>query len=250
MSRPKRPSQPHEKNSIGLLIEKLSFLGNVDTMLLEGVSSADVAKYIQEEMGALADLDPKSLSNALRVRKKQREDTARSYAGSSRLPDPDDDDDDDDSGIGDDSEVKVEEPKVQKPSALAKSIYARAKGGIKDLLELEAMYLTQRDRIDRMVDLEHSRGIFAKDVGAEIMYAGQLIMMRVKTKHDLGLDDTSDTPMIDMRRYSEETVAVLSNPESRHRVMSLLQRLARLGKLKDAASEDEQIILPPPKTEE
>lgn len=251
----RRPSQPHKKTSIGLLIEKLSFLPAVDTMLLEGVPPPDVAKYVQDEMGALKEVEPKALANALRARKKQREDTVKAF---SSLPDPDIDDDDDDDGseeevFGADEEEEIS--KKYKPSSLAKSIYGRVKGGIKDLIELEALYLSQRSRIDRMVSLERRHGIFSKDVGREIVFAGELLMMRVKTKVDLGLDDTSEMPHLDLRRYSETTVGVLSNPESRHRVLSLLQRMARLGKLKSEnpqGVEEEEIVLPlpvPPKKE-
>lgn len=234
--KPRRPSQPDHKNSAGKLIENLTFLSNVDTMLLEGVAATDVALYIQQEMGQLVDLDPKSLANALRARKKQKEEVARAFSG--RMAD------EVDGAAGVDPPVEVVETKVVRPTLLAKKLYARTRGGIRDLIELEAMYLTQRDRVDRMVQAEGEQGIFTKDVGAEIIYAGQLIMMRVKTKHDLGIDDTGDTPELDMRKYSEKTIGVLSNAKSRHKIMSLLNRLARAADL--SVDPEEQIALPPP----
>lgn len=232
----RRPSRPIYRNSIGKMIESLSFLSSVDTMLMEGVPASDVAKYIQEEMGELKDQDSKALANALRARKRQKEEVARALSGQLGA-------EADDEGV----EAEVEEtPKHEKPGLLVKTLYARTKGGIRDLLELEAMYLTQRDRIDRMVETEARQGIFAKDVGQEIIFAKELILARVKTKKDLGIDDKSDTPELDIRKYSEQTVGVLSSPESRHRVLNLLERLAKSGKLKVEAEPEEQIALPPP----
>lgn len=224
------------------MIEGLTFLSSIDTMLLEGVSAPDVAKYIQEEMGELKDVDPKALASALRVRRRQKEEVAHAFSGRMAAE-----------AEGDEPEV-VNTRAAVKPSLMSKKLAERqGKGGIKDLLELEALFLSQRDRLDRMVELEAKQGIFAKDVGAEILFAKEIILARTKVKKDLGVDDATDVPTLDMRRYSEETVGVLSKPESRHRVMSLLQRLSKMGKLKKTQAEPEsedQIVLPPPTTTE
>lgn len=229
-------------------IEALPCLIAIDTMLMEGVSAPDIAKYLHNEQEVLLNFDEESIAAALQLRRRQKQQAARQYHAEESEGEDD---------FYNEGEVVARAPKREpvRPSFIAKSLYNRTRKGINEIIEYEAMYLTQRDRAEAMVVLEADRGIFARDVGEEIHTATKILNYRVKAKKDLGVENVdTTTPQLDMSKYSENTVKALQSPESRHRVMDLIQRMARLSKGKstkaeEAGSED-QIELPMPEPEE
>ena len=96
------------------------------------------------------------------------------------------------------------------------------------------------------MELESAVGAFHDRGGQEIAIAANILMQRVQAKDKFGLGEGDEFELrLNVKTYSESTAEVLSKPDSRHRVMSLLERLARLGKLKSMV-ESQQIALPPP----
>ena len=64
--------------------------------------------------------------------------------------------------------------------------------------------------------------------------ATKMLEKRFKDRVVLGQFGRGDSSRVslDVKVYSQNTVEVLSNPESRHRIVAVIERLARLGKLK------------------
>lgn len=235
-------------------IEALPCLNNIDTMLLEGMSAPDIAKWLHEEQEVLQDFDPESIAAALQLRRRQKQTAARQYHAHA-----DEEADDDFYGEGEAVVARPQKREVVRPSFIAKGLYERTRKSMNEIIEYEALFLAQRDRVEHMMILEGERGIFARDVGEEVKIAGGLLKDRVKARKELGEignKANSDIPQMDMAKYSSNTVKALQNPESRHRVIDIVQRMARLGKVKtsvsvprEEASED-QIDLPMPDSEE
>lgn len=227
------------------MIEDLPFLATIDMMLMENTPAADVAKYIQEDQGCLTDVNTKTLINALLARRKQRLEMSGMWSGPTEeiatIKG---------TGEGDDPEEQfpLYRRPAQTPKTLVKKLYERGHRGIQDLVELEGLYLAQRDRIDRMMELEAKAGGFHEKMAGEITVAGELLWKRMRGMSKLGLGQQDEFSMtLSVRGYSEGTAAVLSNPESRHRIMSILQRMVRAGQLQEP---EEEIVLPPPQSKE
>ncbi len=216
------------KPTISQRIANLAFVKTVNTMLKEGVPASQVAHFIQEDQTSMEDVTHKALTNALAKQKTRLLNDLRfdpdvhEYEGhdgegveedwfeTGRVVDYDDDDG------------------PAKPSVLARGAYKRTKGGIEEVIELEALYLTQRDRIDRLVTLEHSVGAFSDKAGHELAVAADILMKRITAKEKAGLG-TKTKDIRDLKGYSQETARVLSRPDSRRRVISIVERLQRMG---------------------
>lgn len=210
--------------SVAQLIENLPFVDVVNTMLLEGTSASDVAAFIQDDQNALRDVRTKTLVNALSRRKKHLQDEIHEYEEegdsgdgdgydwfSTRRPAPEDD----------------QGPAI--PSALSRAAYKRVKDGINELHELEGLYLSQRDRLDRLIQREASIRAFSDMTSTEFKTAADLLMKRVAVKEKLGILDGEQRrgDVSDFEGYSKETAELLSEPKARRRVVSLVERLAQ-----------------------
>lgn len=255
--------------TVAQLIENLPFLKVVDMMLLEGTPGADVARFIHDDQKSLEDVSPKSLTNALNERKKKLRDEAieRSKAQTKEwmekgtlpidppeVPDSDEPSTVDDllSADGEDEEgdERVEGlpmiPREFTIGHIAKKIYDRQLQGLDELVELEALARVQTHRIDRLVRIELEKNGYLDGIAREMGVLSDTLMKRVAIKDKLGLIDGDQKfrDQLDIKGYSKETSKVLSNPESRHRVVSLMDRLAKLEakkkrdqEAKDAARE-------------
>lgn len=112
----------------------------------------------------------------------------------------------------------------------------KTKDKSKDLNELEELarlFEIQRARIDRIVARDNE-GDPVPNFAKEIDAANKLLISSYRIKEAQGLvgaparEDT--VAKLQFTKYSQQTVEVLSNPESRHRIMGLLERLVRYGK--------------------
>jgi hypothetical protein len=251
------------KPTIPQLIENLSFVKAIDLMLLEGVSATNVAKFIHDDQKALVEIKPKALINALAARKealvaeaveKSSEQTRRwfdtevkSTPKVTTVPDETEADDDEEDEGDDHQAVVLQFPGGEKvggephpkmiPSAVSRRIYERhIKGGIDELVELEALYRTQVHRLDRLIAMEESKNGYIENLDKGIKVANDLLMARVAVKKEFGLIDGDQKfrEQLDIKGYSEKTVKTLANPESRHRVVVLMEKLAKLEERKRA----------------
>ena len=249
------------KPSIPQLIDNLSFIKTIDMMLLEGTSATNVAKFIQDDQKSLTDVNEKVLVNALASRKdKLREKAVEKSAeqtkewfgnASSDSSDDDDEDEDDDHGTANTNVFsfpggeKVAPPLKMIPSAISRSIYdKKILGGLDELMETEAMYRTQRHRIDRLVTMEEEKGGYIDSLSREFKVANDLLMSRVAIKEKFGLidGDVKFREQLDIKGYSEKTIQTLTNAESRHRVVALVEKMANIEKRKSkrAAGQSEE----------
>jgi hypothetical protein len=221
--KPKRSSKPrHSKKKVAKLIEDLPFLSDIDEMLLENTPGAAVAKFIQKERGELTDVNPESLANALLARQRQIQSTD-GWWGAPRAE-----------VVDQELLTQINYRRVpETPGKLVRSLYGRTEGGIKDMLELEGLFLAARDRTDRLLELEAVSGAFGDITTKAMDSASEMLWKRIqaRAKMNVGDEDSLDVNL-SIRNYSQRTVEVLSNPESRHRIMSLLERLTRFGKSK------------------
>lgn len=241
------------KPSIRLLIDNLPFVKVVDLMLLEGTPATDVAKVIQLDQKALVDVHTPSLVNALlrrkdRIRKaaleKSGEDTKRWFG----TADDDIDDEGEDEGPdGVEGTVgrlpgDVGEFKHLLPSTIARNLYERVvENNVDELVETEALYMAQRARIDRLIEKEMQANGYIDTLQKEIGVAMNLLVNRVKMKEVMGLTtgDAKFREQLDLKGYTDKTVKTLSNPESRHRVINLMDRLAKVEQKKLAREAEE-----------
>jgi hypothetical protein len=218
------------KPTVAQLIANLSFADVVDTMLVEGTSASAVAEFIQDDQGALAEINQRTLINALARRKRERQQEIEHQAA------------EEDEGrhwfdtTGGKKPKSDEGPKL--PSPMSRAAYKRLKGGINELHELEGLYLSQRDRLDRLIQKEHDVGAFSELTNREIGCAASLLMQRVAVKEKMGVLDgervTGDVK--DFKGYSRETAEVLSQPGPRRRVISIVERIAENERARLAAA--------------
>jgi hypothetical protein len=225
---------------VAQLIENLPFLETVKKMLLENTSASDVATFIQDDQEALLDIKHKTLVNALAEKRRalieEMNSMARTEAGvrgeiqAENVPEWYD--------TGRDDEVD----KVALPSAMARAAYKRVKEGVEELHELEGLYLSARERLDRLIEREHQVNVFSDMTAKEFSTAADLLMKRVTVKEKLGIlrgDTAGRGDVRDFDGYSRETAEVLNDPRSRRRVISIVERLKANQKAMLAKEEDE-----------
>lgn len=192
-------------------------------MLMEGISAPDVAKYIQEEKSELVEVSAEALAKALSARRRKRQQST-GWWGS----DPDQEEDEGDALR---EELRQYRRMPQTPGRMSRSgLYDRTEGGIRDMIELEATYLAQRDRADRLMELEALSGAFSNLTAQALSDMGETLWKRIQARAKMNEGQSGDLNFnLSIRNYSEKTMKVMSNPESRHRIMSLLERVARFG---------------------
>ena len=243
-----RKKPPSTRGSVGKQVENLVCLDTVDIMLLEGTPAADVVKFIQKDQGELAEVNEKTLVNALIARRAQRQEVDGYFgAGAARV-----DINDLDDSMNEVPRLGTYRRPSQTPSTLTRKLYEKSESKIKHLMELEGLYGASKDRIDRWMELESEVGAFSDRLGGEIVNAAKILEQHFAVAQDLGLIEGSGGSRLtlDIRHYSKGTAEVLSNPESRHRVISIVERLAQHAKREGREiidAEAEPISLPMPK---
>lgn len=239
-------------------IANLPFVKTVDQMLLEGVSCPDVAKFIQDDQGALDDFSADTLAEALRDRRDELRKAAGPPAESERRwfdrDTPEEQDDEDNLGAqarkgakvftlhqgggrkgkGDSGGSKIpsnENYERPLPSSFARNLYKKLGKGIEELVESEALYLSQRARIDRLSDIEYESNGYLESLNRDYGKALDILRARVDIKEKLGLFDGDEKfrETLDIKSYSDKTAEVLNKPESRRRIVSLLERISKMG---------------------
>jgi hypothetical protein len=194
-------------------IEDLPVINDIDEMLLEGVSSGDVAKFIKLGLEELLDVKESTLNTELKRRRSRLREQ----------PQPQ---------VVDENErlAAVVPPGRRKPALLSRSKYVRISKAMDRMIELEALYLAQRDRLDYLIEKEIDLGFPFEMTGREFLVAAKFLELHGKEEREL-LKLTNDGPAhekLDIRGYSEETARTLRKPDSRRRVVSIVERLKRV----------------------
>lgn len=237
MASGKPPKVP--RASVAKAIENLAFVDDVDTMLIENVSITEVARFIQEDQKQLPNVGRKTLLNELTRRRNIIRDEADVDATiEESLSGEEEGSDEDEDFVQSASQAfGPKKTNVVNISRLARSAYKRSNVRVRELFELEAIYLAQRYRLDRLIDFESEKQVVLKETGREFVYATDTIEKMISLKEKMGILGDWDRPHItrDYKGYSEETKQVLQKPEARRRVLSLVERLGGLGKLPEGA---------------
>lgn len=213
-------------------ISDLPIVSDVDEMLREGLSAPDVAKHIQETFELLVDVSPDVLRKALSERRKN-------------LPAPEPSPEEWPAAYSPPVEQVVNNPEgARRPGVIAKSQYRRATRGIDAMLETESLYLAQRDRLDRLIASENTTGEPYEEMPREMGVALEMLKTHAKFQEQFG-------PAIDRMRLSldiqggaatglgQKIASVMQDPESRHKVLSMVKRLAQLASLPESVMDVE-----------
>jgi len=193
-------------------IDELSVVDEIDEMLLDGVSCGDVAKFIQLGLEELEDVSPQYLAIALKKRRDSMVTTVPSTPEDEmRL-----------------AAVVPTEGRV--PAKIARSKYRMATKGMDRLIELESLYLAQRDRLGAIITKEQELGFPFEVTDRVVMAAAKLLELHGQQEKDL-LERLGDGPAhekLDLKGYTKETAETLRKPDSRRRVVSIVERLRRV----------------------
>jgi len=104
----------------------------------------------------------------------------------------------------------------------------RVVDAVDKLIELEALYLVQRDRLEWLLEEERKEGVPYNGMARNFVAATNTLLAHLKCESALLVTDDVDKDVtVDFDRYSENTAKALANPESRRRVVSLIERIQR-----------------------
>jgi hypothetical protein len=209
-----------KKLSVVEQVDLLPCIREVDEMLLGEATTADVARVIQRDRGLLTDVKEGTLAKALGQR---RRDLLLAVSQEAREFAPE-------SAAMQDAIV----PRI--PGAIARGAYERMQTGVDDIIELESMYLSVRDRIGAIMQWEQENERFHGDLHKDFSVATKMIELHAKLKNELGMGGgdrlSVRLDVTGMKSKFGATIAeVFAKPESRHRVLSLIDQLKKVGQV-------------------
>lgn len=203
-------------------LANLPIIDEVDEMIREGLSAGDIAHYLHDTFEVLTEFPHKKVVDAINNRAKALPPLPGEWPAA-HSP-----------GKYDDG---------REPGSLSKAQYRRACQGVDKLLELESLYLSQRDRIDRKIRRENESGDFYDNMPSEYREAREMIREIATVERDFGgsmnrmrmsleIQGASDTDL------GKKIAGVMENPESRHKVISMFKRMASAAQLPAALETD------------
>lgn len=197
--------------TIAQRLTELSVIDDVDDMLRDGISVGDVAKFIQLGLEELTDVKQNTLAKVLGQRRKAIMEALPSQPVDPRL-------------------AAIIPTEGRRVAVLSRNQYMQTVKAMDRLIELEALYLAQRDRLDTIITKEIELGFPFEMTDRTVLTAAKLLELHGKQEKEL-LDRIGDGPShekLDLKGYSEETAATLRKPDSRRRVVSIVERLKRV----------------------
>jgi len=182
----------------------LRCFGTVEKMLSDGYQPAQVADYIQDDCGEYSDIGRESLAKLLG---QYRKDVLMS---------------------------RGESAAIHAPNAYLQAARDMTEG-VKIEKELEALYRTQKARIDHFAEIEEQSGVPFKAMSREVDTARLLLDEIHRVRLDLGVDERQiGTLTIKAEaiaacedRYGERIASVMRDPEKRRRVLTMLEAVLR-----------------------
>jgi len=191
-------------------IADLRSINDIDAMLKEGTSSNDVAKFIQETLRELRSINTKTLAKALKERAagliQQEQDV---------------------SGLEIQAAEGRDNGRNRLPSTLTRNLYKRLKRNMDLEIELEGLYLAQRDRIEWLMELENDAVQPLEGLFREFGEARETLVHLAKVRSLVTARQGAGSSL-NVSEYTRETAEVLGNPESRRRVVTLIERVRKL----------------------
>lgn len=223
MSKKRTPIK--KKLSVVEQIALLSCIEEVDQMLLGEATTADIARFIQIERGELTDVNERTVAKALGDRRRDL------LMEASAIVEADEEADDGETAAMQDA------IRPRMPGAIARGAYRKMRLGMDALIELESLYLSARDRIGAIMEWEADNQRFYGDMHKEFATAAGIIEKHAKLSTELGGLGGQDrfSMRLDIKgvrhRHGATIADVLAKPESRHKVLALLDQLRDLGQL-------------------
>jgi hypothetical protein len=219
------------KPTVADCIQDLGRIKDIDAMLREGMPPVEIADFIQLTLREILHVERGTLADALRNRmkglppKELTDDEFPAAACPAALL-----------GTNDGNDPP------RSPGRLARSQYKKARKGLDTSIELESLYLYQRDRLDWMAGIENDEGTPSPFIADEIKVAQKLLATIADVKKSAGPAMARlgfSLEIGEMQEGSPGTVMqnnisrVMSNPASRHRILSLVDKFRRIGALPD-----------------
>lgn len=200
---PVRPVSREQKKAAAL--KDCRCFDEVDRRLRMGWSSADLTKFIQEESEELVHLSSTYIRKMIDEYRKS-------------IP-------------------PAELALTSKNTAVVMQANKRLSNGINELEELEALYKKQFRRIEIEMTNEEKIKKLLPQTGREIFYAMKLLKQSADLKMDLGiakrqLGEVSVTGHASVQiadRYNDGIGGVMANPDSRRKVLSMVNALSALS---------------------
>jgi hypothetical protein len=186
-------------------LSDLSRIDEIDEMLIDGTAPTDVARFIQGTLGHLKKVNEDSLVKALRHRKAAKAQILESTTAAAQT------------------------------ASMVSSKYAKAVAGLDHLIELESMYLLMKQRISRSTKLEED-GEYLENLYRDFNCAKDIVVDHAKLMTQMGLGnrvvETEGSSVM-----SERISKVLERPESRRKILSVIEQLRSLGEFAEPAIE-------------
>lgn len=203
---------PSVKNELASIPE----IREVDALIRARISITDVARFVQDRLGRMKNVPPDSMRTAI----SERMATLKAEDASGRV------------------HSATESPtSPRKPGVLAATLYDRVASGIDALVEIDALYLSQRDRLGWLIGKENGEDEYNEKIHKEFRVAVGILETRAELQERLGLTGGASKDSLEVSlklkgvrtRHGVTTAEVMANPESRQRVMNLAQQLIGLG---------------------
>lgn len=106
--------------------------------------------------------------------------------------------------------------------------YDKVIASIDKMIELEALYLVQRDRLEWLLEEEQKAGVPYANMSRDFVAATNTLLAHLKCESAvISVPEEEKIAAVSFDRYSENTAKALANPESRRRVVSILERIQR-----------------------
>jgi hypothetical protein len=188
-------------------IKELACLDEVHRRVVSGYPPGAVATYIQAEMSESKDVTHDTLKKALIA---YREDLSPTELLMPTMP-------------------KIVAQAAQKLNE-----------GLDMLAEIEKLFRLQMERIGPAMALEKKLGILNPRVGGELMNAVRLLESHHEVSRDLGLIGARNLGKLEIgvgqnmilaagKKYGTKMEDVIANPESRRKLVHLMQRMGKLS---------------------
>jgi len=206
------PSFKKDKTlTVAQRLSELNVIEDIDEMLVDGVSTGDVAKFIQLGLEELVDVKFSTLTNVLAKRRREVLDAKPEVVVNERL-------------------AAIVPTKGRKPAFLARDQYNKQSMLLDQLIEAQSVYLAQRDRLDWIIQKEQDLGFPFEMTDRTVLTVLKALETYGKIEKELfeRLGSGPAHEKLSIEGYSKETSETLQKPDSRRRVVSIIERLKRV----------------------
>lgn len=208
-------------------ITNLNKINEIDEMLITGVPMADIVDFIQVGLERLVDTSAAGMYKALTKRKKilikQQENACMAS----------EDQDINSSNTEVDGVGLGRSIRPRTPNNMAKVKYFDLRKRMDAAIEFECLYLSQRDRISALMEQENYAGAPYDNMYREFREARQTLKDYAEITEPFNAKGSELTLNLTFEQYSQNTRDILSNAESRRRIVSVIERIRKVSGGKD-----------------